>query len=149
MTNPDTALRALLDTAGWPVAEAARVSFTGDDTLYPCRVQAGVATGVALAAAGLALPGPARHLRIDLDQAAGGRIKQVEAAKESALAGAGRTDDRYHLALADLDVDVLQHLQIAEGLGELFYPNHAIAPMRRFRFGSVLRSTQLRNWMRT
>ena len=69
-TNPDAALRALLDTAGWPVAEAARVSFTGDDTLYPCRVQAGLATGVALAAAGLALPGPARHLKVDLDQAA-------------------------------------------------------------------------------
>ena len=69
-TNPDEALRALLDSAGWPVADAARVSLTGDDTLYPCRVQAGVATGVALAAAGLALPGPARHLKVDLDHAA-------------------------------------------------------------------------------
>ncbi|MDB5641953.1 MAG: carnitine dehydratase, partial [Hyphomicrobiales bacterium] len=69
-TNPDTALRALLDAAGWPAADAARVRFSGDDTLYPCRTQAGVATGVALAAAGLALPGPARRLHVDLDHAA-------------------------------------------------------------------------------
>ena len=69
-TDPDTALRRLLAAAGWPEADAARVTFSGDDTLYPCRTQAGVATGVALAAAGLALPGAARHLHVDLDQAA-------------------------------------------------------------------------------
>jgi crotonobetainyl-CoA:carnitine CoA-transferase CaiB-like acyl-CoA transferase len=69
-TNPDEALRALLDCAGWPLADSSRVSWIGDDTLYACRVQAGVATGVALAAAGLTLPGPARHLKVDLDHAA-------------------------------------------------------------------------------
>jgi crotonobetainyl-CoA:carnitine CoA-transferase CaiB-like acyl-CoA transferase len=70
MTHAEAALRSLLDAAGWPAEDAARVSFSGEDTLYPCRFQAGAATGVALAAAGPALPGPKRDIRVDLDQAA-------------------------------------------------------------------------------
>lgn len=70
MTIAETALRALLAEAGWQAGDAARVAISGDDTLYPCRFQAGVATGVALAAAGLALPGPSQDIRVDLDQAA-------------------------------------------------------------------------------
>jgi crotonobetainyl-CoA:carnitine CoA-transferase CaiB-like acyl-CoA transferase len=70
MTHAETALRALLEEAGWPTNDASRVSFTGEDTLYPCRFQAGAATGVALAAAGLALPGETRRMSVDLDQAA-------------------------------------------------------------------------------
>jgi crotonobetainyl-CoA:carnitine CoA-transferase CaiB-like acyl-CoA transferase len=70
MTHAETALRALLEEAGWPTNDASRVSFTGEDTLYPCRFQAGVATGVALAAAGLAMPGETRRMSVDLDQAA-------------------------------------------------------------------------------
>jgi crotonobetainyl-CoA:carnitine CoA-transferase CaiB-like acyl-CoA transferase len=69
MTQTETALRALLEDAGWPMDDAARVAFTGDDTLYPCRFQVGTATGVALAAAGLALPGEARRINVDLAQA--------------------------------------------------------------------------------
>jgi hypothetical protein len=55
-TMAKDALRNLLDDAGWPRADAERVTFTGRDDLYSCRFQAGVATGVALSAAGLALP---------------------------------------------------------------------------------------------
>jgi hypothetical protein len=69
MMTAEDALRALLDGAGWPRADAARVTFTGRDDLYPCRFQAGVATGVALAAASLALPGP-RTIAVDVDHAA-------------------------------------------------------------------------------
>jgi crotonobetainyl-CoA:carnitine CoA-transferase CaiB-like acyl-CoA transferase len=106
-TNPDKALRALLDAAGWPVADAVRASFTGDDTLYPTRVQAGVATGVTLAAAGLALPGPARRLHVDLDHAAtmseGYRHVRLEgaavAAPRDALTGFYETRDSRALFL--------------------------------------------------
>ena len=85
-----------------------RVTFKGADTLYPCRLQAGVATGVALAAAGLATPGPRRAHSVDLDHAAlmseGYRHVLLDGASVAAPRGTAIKADRSNTALVDLSM---------------------------------------------
>ena len=58
-------------------------------------------------------------------------VEEVETAQEGALAGAGRADDRDHFALADLGVDVLEHGDVAEALGQMLDPDHRATAVRR------------------
>ena len=51
-------------------------------------------------------------------------FQKVQAAQERALAGAGRADDGNDLALLNLFVDALQHVQLAEGLVQIDDLNH-------------------------
>ncbi len=52
----------------------------------------------------------------DEDLALAGFLQQVHTAQQRRLAGAGRADDADDLALADLQVDALEDLVVAEGL---------------------------------
>src|SRR5262245_31664845 len=77
---------------------------------------------------------------VDEDGSAGRMIQKVETAQERALAGARRTDDRDHFALADLGVDALQHLEAAVALGQVLDLDHRATAFCRRYFGSVFRS---------
>ena len=48
----------------------------------------------------------------------------MNAAAERALAGAGRTDQTDDLSLVNFEVDIMQGLELAEGLVQVFYFNH-------------------------
>jgi hypothetical protein len=75
--------------------------------------------------AGTLAPGGQDVLAVDFDVAARGLVKQIQAAQEGALAGAGGPDDGDDLALVDLDIDILEDFQITKTLGEMFDPDHA------------------------
>ena len=62
------------------------------------------------------------HVRVgdlvpsDEDLARRRRLEQVDAAQQGGLARAGRPDDADDLARVDVQVDVLEHLELPEGL---------------------------------
>ena len=58
-------------------------------------------------------------LALDEDLAAGGDLEQVDAAQQRGLAGARRADDAHDLPVADVEVDALEHLVVAEVLVEV------------------------------
>ena len=49
-----------------------------------------------------------------------GLFQKVDAAEQGGLAGAGCTDDADHFTLVDLKVDALEHVEVTEGLFQLF-----------------------------
>ncbi|CUQ07232.1 Uncharacterised protein [Segatella copri] len=51
-------------------------------------------------------------------------VEGTDNLEECSLAGTTRTDDTYHLALVNMQVDALKHLQGAEALGYTFYIYH-------------------------
>ena len=51
-------------------------------------------------------------------------VEGTDNLEKSGLAGTTRSDDTYHLALVNMQVDALKHLQGAEALGYTFYINH-------------------------
>ena len=51
-------------------------------------------------------------------------VEGTDNLEKSSLAGTTRSDDAYHLALVNMQVDALKHLQGAEALGYTFYINH-------------------------
>ena len=51
-------------------------------------------------------------------------VKGTDNLEKSGLAGTTRSDDTYHLALVNMQVDALEYLQGAEALGYTFYINH-------------------------
>ena len=59
-------------------------------------------------------------LPVEPDVAGIGFLQQIDAAQQRGLAGAGRADDAHDLAAVDLQVDALEHVEVAEGLFELF-----------------------------
>ena len=48
-------------------------------------------------------------LAVDQYLSGGRRFEHVEGTEERTLAGAGRTDDRDHLALVNLETDITEH----------------------------------------
>ena len=62
----------------------------------------------------LALVG--QRLAVEADRARVDRLQPVDRPAQRRLAGAGRADDHDDLAAVDLQVDVLQHVQVAEPL---------------------------------
>lgn len=57
------------------------------------------------------------------------RVKRAHNLKERGLASSGRTDDADHFALVDVEVNAFEHLEGAEGLGdvlELYHINQLI-----------------------
>ena len=61
----------------------------------------------------------ADQLAVDPDGAAVEALELVDAAQERALARAGRADDAQHLAARQLQRDVVDGVQVAEGLAHL------------------------------
>ncbi|MEY9542881.1 hypothetical protein ABIE85_005941 [Bradyrhizobium diazoefficiens] len=63
---------------------------------------------------------------------AGGRLQQpAEDRQQRALAAAGRTDDRDHLAGADGEGDVVEHGEVAEAVGDVVGDQvHAVSSIR-------------------
>ena len=57
-----------------------------------------------------------QRLAVDGDRARLDGLQPVDRAAQRRLAGPGGADDDDHLALADGEVDVLQHVQVAEVL---------------------------------
>ena len=58
-----------------------------------------------------------RHIRaVKQDLAAGGRLKPAQQAQKRGLAAARRAQQRDELALADVEVDIVEDLRIAEAL---------------------------------
>jgi hypothetical protein len=70
------------------------------------------------------------HLAVEEDVAVVDVDEQVDAAQQGGLARAGGADQRDRLVLGDLQVDALQHLAIAEGLGDAFDCDHRGAAHR-------------------
>jgi len=59
-------------------------------------------------------PGSRDFLPVNEDLSPGRRVKQVQATQESAFSGAGRPDDRDHLALFYVYVHIGQDCQVSE-----------------------------------
>ncbi|MCY1367093.1 hypothetical protein D9M69_540090 [compost metagenome] len=82
--------------------------------------------------AGLLADQPLLHLgvvdleAIDEQLPATDDLQLVDAAQQGGLARTGRADDDHHLAAADLQVDVMQHLGTAEVLGDALELDHRI-----------------------
>ena len=66
----------------------------------------------------------ADQLAVDRQPAGVDLLEMVDAAKEGALAGAGRPDDAQHLSGRDLEVDAAEHLEAAEALVDSLGQNH-------------------------
>src|SRR5215831_2393713 len=78
------------------------------------------------------LPSEARDvLSVELDGAGVDVLEQVEAAQQRRLARARRTDHDHGLALFNVERDVLQHVQVAEGLIEVTNPHDGLGRAHR------------------
>ena len=58
--------------------------------------------------------------------AAGWHLKQIETAQEGGFARAGGSDDRHHVAAADVDVDAPQYFHVPEVFFQALYFNQLI-----------------------
>ena len=58
------------------------------------------------------------------DAATVGLVEGTDNLEKSGLAGTTGSDDTYHVALVNMQVDALKHLQGAEALGYTFYIYH-------------------------
>ncbi|MDT4829695.1 hypothetical protein FQZ97_631220 [compost metagenome] len=82
--------------------------------------------------AGLLADQPLLHLgvvdleAVDVQLTATDDFQLVDAAQQGGLARTGRADDDHHLAAADLQVDVVEHLGTAEVLGDALELDHRI-----------------------
>ena len=61
---------------------------------------------------------------IDNDGTCIGRVEGTHNLEEGGLSGSRRTNDADHFALVDVEVNAFEHLERAEGLGDVFYFNH-------------------------
>ena len=59
------------------------------------------------------------QLAVDADLAAGRPVEPGDLPQQRGLAAAGRADEDHELAVDDLEVDVVQHVDRAEGFAEL------------------------------
>ena len=76
------------------------------------------------------------HLAVDGEFAAGRPLEAGDHAQQRRLAAAGRADEDDELAVGDLQIDVVQHVDAAEGLrdiGELDVAHDASPISGRFR----------------
>lgn len=62
----------------------------------------------------------------DLDPAAGGLFKEIQATQERRFPRAAGADNRDHLAFLDLEVDTVEHDLTLELLGQFFHDNHQV-----------------------
>ena len=53
---------------------------------------------------------------VHINTAACGRVQEVQAAKQRALARTGRADDGDDLAAVDVGIDIFQHLKVSVAL---------------------------------
>ena len=60
-------------------------------------------------------------LAVDLHQAAVNRFELGKAAQQRTLAGTAGSDNREHLARLQVKRDILEHMQVAKGLLDVFY----------------------------
>ena len=75
---------------------------------------------------------------LEPDLAARGLLETVDAAQQRRLARAGRAEDDDDLALVDVDVDALEHLEVAEGLAQVLDADDRLVAMgyRRLVLGA-------------
>jgi hypothetical protein len=89
----------------------------------------------------VAAPHVPEGIAVDRDLPAGRPLQRHQQAQERRLAGAARPDDRELLAPGDVEIELVEHREIAEPLGDAFEAHAAGMKLDRGRrgLGGVLR----------
>ena len=64
------------------------------------------------------------RLAVDIDYTAVDRLERHQHAQDRGLARAGRTDNRDHLALGDVEIERIENDELTVGLGHVHEPHH-------------------------